>query len=78
MQGWEAAPARGDDAAWRARSPIGPDPGIIERSVAHDQASDEHFAVRPCVSLCLFIAGDLDPPARERIAAHHEQVLPPA
>jgi hypothetical protein len=27
------------------------------------------------VSLCLFIVGDLDAPTRERIAAHHDQVL---
>jgi hypothetical protein len=27
------------------------------------------------VSLCLFIVGDLDAPARERIAAHHDEVL---
>ena len=46
--------------------------------MAYDQAWDEHFAARPCVSLCLFIVGDLDPPARERVAAHQEQVLPPA
>jgi hypothetical protein len=79
VRGWEpqleAALARGFDAAWWARSPIGPDPGIIERSVAYDQAWDEHFAARPCVSLCLFIVGDLDTPAREQIAAHHDDVL---
>ena len=79
VRGWEpqleAALARGFDAAWWARSPIGPDPGIIERSVAYDKAWDEHFAGKPCVSLCLFIVGDLDAPARERIAAHHDQVL---
>jgi hypothetical protein len=79
VRGWEpqleAALARGFDAAWWARSPIGPDPGIIERSVAYDQAWDEHFAQRPCVSLCLFIVGDLDTPAREQIAAHHDDVL---
>jgi hypothetical protein len=79
VRGWEpqleAALARGFDAAWWARSPIGPDPGIIERSVAYDEAWDEHFHDRPCVSLCLFIVGDLDAPARERIAAHHDQVL---
>jgi hypothetical protein len=79
VRGWEpqleAALARGFAAAWWARSPIGPDPGIIERSVAYDKAWDEHFAGRPCVSLCLFIVGDLDTPAREQIAAHHDEVL---
>src|SRR5262245_24713326 len=79
VRGWEpqleAALARGFDAAWWARSPIGPDPGIIERSVTYDQAWDEHFAERPCVSLCLFIVDDLDTPARDKIAAHHDDVL---
>jgi hypothetical protein len=79
VRGWEpqleAALARGFAAAWWARSPIGPDPGIIERSVEYDRAWDEHFAGRPCVSLCLFIVGDLDAPARARIAENHDQVL---
>jgi len=79
VRGWEpeleAALARGYDAAWWARSPIGPDPGIIERSVAYDRAWDEHFAGRPCVSLCLFIVGDLDGPERAAVAAHHDLVL---
>jgi hypothetical protein len=79
VRGWEpqleAALRRGYDAAWWARSPIGPDPAIIERSVAFDRAWDEHFAGRPCVSLCLFIIGDLDAPGREKIAAHHDHVL---
>ena len=79
VRGWEpqleAALARGFDAAWWARSPIGPDPGIIERSVAYDRAWDEHFAGRPCVSLCLFIVGDLDGPERAAVAAHHDLVL---
>jgi MEDS: MEthanogen/methylotroph, DcmR Sensory domain len=79
VRGWEpqleAALARGFDAAWWARSPIGPDPAIIERSVDYDRAWDEHFAGRPCVSLCLFIVGDLNTPERTRIAANHDQVL---
>lgn len=79
VHGWEpqleAALARGFDAAWWARSPIGPDPGIIERSVEYDRAWDEHFAGRPCVSLCLFIVGDLNGPEPALIAAHHDQVL---
>jgi hypothetical protein len=79
VRGWEpqleAALARGYDAAWWARSPIGPDPGIVERSVAYDRAWDEHFAGRPCVSLCLFIVGDLDGPERAAIAANHDLLL---
>jgi hypothetical protein len=79
VRGWEpqleAALARGYDAAWWARSPIGPDPGIVERSLAYDRAWDEHFAGRPCVSLCLFIVGDLDGPERAAIAANHDLLL---
>jgi hypothetical protein len=72
----EAALARGFDAAWWARFPIGPDAAIIERSVEYDRAWDDHFRSRPCVSLCLFIVGDLE---RERRAAQlaetHDQVI---
>ena len=67
----EAALARGFDAAWWARFPIGPDAEIIERSVEYDRAWDDHFHDRPCVSLCLFIVGDVDAgPARRAARAH--------
>ena len=73
---FEAALRRGFDAVWWARFPIGPDEAIIERSVEYDRAWDEHFHDRPCVSLCLFIVGDLE---RERRAAQlgetHDEVL---
>jgi hypothetical protein len=72
----EAALARGFAAAWWARFPIGPDAEIIERSVEYDRAWDDHFHDRPCVSLCLFIVGDVD---RDRHAAQialtHDSVL---
>jgi hypothetical protein len=72
----EAALARGFDAAWWARFPIGPEADIIERSVEYDRAWDDHFHDRPCVSLCLFIVGD---PERDHRAAQlaltHDTVL---
>jgi hypothetical protein len=72
----EAALARGFDAAWWARFPIGPEAEIIERSVDYDRAWDDYFHDRPCVSLCLFIVGD---PEREHRAAQlaltHDTVL---
>jgi hypothetical protein len=72
----EAALARGFEAAWWARFPIGPDAAIIERSVAYDAAWDEHFRDRPCVSLCLFIVGDVERDRRAaQIGAHHDTVL---
>ena len=72
----EAALARGYDAAWWARFPIGPDAEIIDRSVAYDAAWDAHFHDRPCVSLCLFIVGDVERDHRTaQIAATHDAVL---
>jgi hypothetical protein len=73
--------ARGFDAAWWARFPIGPDEAIIARSDAYDRAWDERFHGKPCVSLCLFIVGELEPPAEEahveRLAQMHDAVLVP-
>jgi hypothetical protein len=72
----EAALARGFDAGWWARFPIGPDAAIIERSVDYDRAWDDHFHDRPCVSLCLFIVGDVDRDRRAaEIAVTHDTVL---
>ena len=72
----EAALAGGFEAAWWARFPIGPDAAIIERSVAYDTAWDDHFRDRPCVSLCLFIVGDVERDHRAaQIAATHDTVL---
>jgi hypothetical protein len=79
LPAFEDALARGFSSAWWARFPIGPDEGIIRRSVAYDRAWDEVLHGRPCVSLCLFIVGDLDPSERaERIdtlGATHDGVL---
>ena len=73
---FESALARGFDAAWWARFPIGPDAEIIERSVEYDRAWDDHFHDRPCVSLCLFIVGDLDKDRRAaELALTHDTVL---
>ena len=72
----EAALASGFHAAWWARFPIGPDAAIIERSVAYDTAWDAHFRDRPCVSLCLFIVGDVERDHRTaQIAVTHDSVL---
>jgi hypothetical protein len=72
----EAALARGFDAAWWARFPIGPDATIIERSVEYDTAWDAHFRDRPCVSLCLYIVGEVERDHRAaQIAATHDHLL---
>ena len=72
---FEAALARGFDAVWWARWPIGPDETIIERSVAYDQAWDDAFHGRPCVSLCLFIVGVVDAGRVAQVGATHDHVL---
>ena len=72
----QAALDRGFDAAWWARFPIGPDADIIDRSVEYDAAWDEHFHDRPCVSLCLFIVGDVERDRRAaQLALTHDSVL---
>jgi hypothetical protein len=80
VHGWEpeleAALARGFDAGWWARFPIGPDATIIERSVSYDAAWDAHFHGRPCVSLCLFIVGDIERDRRAaQLAQTHDHVI---
>jgi hypothetical protein len=72
----EAALARGFDAAWWARFPIGPDRDIVERSAAYEEAWDAHFHAKPCVSLCLFIVGDLErDQLAPQLALTHDSVL---
>src|SRR4051812_12726131 len=56
----EGALARGFPAAWWARFPIGPDAELLDRSVEYEAAWDAHFHDKPCVSLCLFILGDVE------------------
>src|SRR4051812_47092849 len=72
----EAALARGYDAAWWARFPIGPDAEILDRSAEYEAAWDAHFHDKPCVSLCVFIVGDVDRDRRlPEIAVNHDSVL---
>jgi hypothetical protein len=73
---FEAALQRGFDAVWWARFPIGPDEALIERSIEYDRAWDDHFHDRPCVSLCLFIVGDVERDHRAaQLALTHDTVL---
>src|SRR5262249_23129693 len=79
VHAWEteftAALARGHDAAWWARWPVRPDEAIIARPVEYDRAWQEHFADLPCVSLCLFIVGEVDAGRVAQIGATHDRVL---
>jgi hypothetical protein len=80
VQGWEeqmqAALARGFDAAWCARFPVGPDARHVERSIEFDRAWDAHARDRRYVSLCIYIVGDVEHDRRaEELRAMHDTVL---
>jgi hypothetical protein len=78
----EDALARGFDAVWFSRFPIGPDEGHLTAALAFDRAWDEAFRGRPAVSLCVYIVDDVDDAARARrvetLAPFHDGVVVPA
>jgi hypothetical protein len=77
----ERALARGFDAAWWSRFPIGPGPGAMTSALAFDRAWDDAFRGRPAVSLCVYIVDDVEEAARSRrvasLAPFHDGVLAP-
>jgi MEDS: MEthanogen/methylotroph, DcmR Sensory domain len=82
VHGWDAemdaALARGFDAVWCSRFPVGPDPAFVERSLEYDRAWDEHSHDRPYVSLCIYVVGDVERDRRAaELAAIHDTVLGP-
>jgi MEDS: MEthanogen/methylotroph, DcmR Sensory domain len=78
----EDALARGFDAVWFSRFPIGPDESQLTAALAFDRAWDEAFHGRPAVSLCVYIVDDVDDAARGRrvdaLARFHDGVVVPA
>ena len=54
----EQALARGFEAAWFSRFPIGPDEERFTAALAFDRAWDAAFHGRPAVSLCVYIVDD--------------------
>jgi len=72
----QAALARGFDAVWCARFPVGPKTTVVDRAVEYDRAWDAHARDRRYVSLCIYVVGELD---RDRRAAEleplHDSVL---
>ena len=81
MHAWEpeleAALARGFDAAWWARFPIGPDAEIIERSVEYDRAWDDALP-RPPVRVAVPVhrrRPRARPAALPQLALTHDTVL---
>jgi hypothetical protein len=80
VHGWdaemEAALARGFDAVWCARFPVGPDPASIDRSLEYDQAWHSHAHDRRYVSLCIYVVGDLERDRRvAQLAPIHDALL---
>jgi hypothetical protein len=80
VQGWEeemqAALARGFDAAWCARFPVGPETGHVDRSIEFDRAWDAHAHDRRYVSLCIYIVGEVERDRRAaELAEMHDTVL---
>ena len=80
VNGWDAemsaALARGYDAAWCARFPVGPDARHVDRSLEYDRAWDAHAHDRRYVSLCIYIVGEVEHDRREaQLRAIHDTVL---
>jgi hypothetical protein len=72
----EAALARGFDAVWCSRFPVGPDAAFVERALAFDRAWEAHARDRRYVSLCIYILGDADRDQRaEELATIHDTVI---
>lgn len=80
VHGWDAemesALARGFDAVWCSRFPVGPDAGVVERAVEYDRAWDAHAHDRRYVSLCVYVVGDLERGRRAaQLAPIHDTVV---
>jgi hypothetical protein len=77
----EDALARGFDAVWFSRFPIGPNEQHLTAALAFDRAWDDAFQGRPAVSMCVYIVDDVDEAHRERrvqtLAAFHDGVVVP-
>jgi hypothetical protein len=72
----ERALARGFDAVWWSRFPIGPGQNAISSALAFDRAWDEAFRGRPAVSLCVYIVDDVDDASRSLAPVHDGLLLP--
>jgi hypothetical protein len=70
----QAALARGFDAVWCARFPVGEN--FVDRAVEYDRAWDAHASDRRYVSLCIYVVGDLERDRRAaELATIHDTVL---
>ena len=72
----EAALARGFDAVWCSRFPVGPSPATLDAAAEFDQAWHEHARDRRYVSLCIFIVGEFERTRRiAQLVAVHDHVV---
>jgi hypothetical protein len=71
--------ARGFEAVWWSRFPIGPDDDLFELALLYDRYWDDCFRGRSAVSLCVYIVGGLPSGARDeraqRLTAVHDATL---
>lgn len=73
----EDALARGFDAAWFSRFPIGPTDAQIDAALAFDRAWDAAFHGRPAVSLCVYIVDRVDDARVAALTPFHDGVVVP-
>jgi hypothetical protein len=74
--------ARGFEAVWWSRFPIGPDDALFRRAVEYDRHWDMAFSRSNAVSLCVYVVGGLPERERERRVAelrgvHDETMVAP-
>jgi hypothetical protein len=71
--------ARGFDAVWWSRFPVGPDEALFELALEYDRWFDTVFHGRRAVSLCVYIVGGLPAAARaqraEQLREMHDSTL---
>jgi hypothetical protein len=71
--------ARGFDAVWWSRFPVGPDDELFELALVYDRYFDATFHGKRAVSLCVYIVGGLPASARgeraDALRAVHDSTL---
>jgi hypothetical protein len=78
----DEALARGHDAIWWSRFPVGSDEAIWKLAMRYDRHWEIAFHERPAVSLCVYIVGGLSDEARAQrmrdLREIHDHTLDPA
>ena len=78
-RGLRGGTARGFDAVWWSRFPVGPDDELFELAVLYDRYWDDCIRGRTAVSLCVYMVGGLPSGARDEraqgLSAVHDATL---